>query len=230
MKEQSKWLQGILLILSLLLTPISWVNANNELLPILNKSAFDGFTITPTKTILHDYNYKDHDQKLITFKSCKDALDFNISDIAEHNYFRFKLLLVACKGINKYHTAQSSSQSLFPAKLDDQFYKDLPALTTSYLSKTKYTQRENKTIQQAYKSIKVTSKNNTATLITDDDEIYITVLARGDFNNDKIEDLLVTSEWYAKHAHGKHTELVVLSKTAQDKPVQIEWRMNTLKK
>ena len=209
---------------------LSCTAASNDISPTLNKDAFSGFTISGNNIALDGYNFKNHDREVIAFNSCKNALDYNIGDIAGHDYFRFKLLLVACKGINKYHTAQSSSQSLFPAKLDDDFYKDLPALTTPYLSKTEYTQRENKTIQQAYKSLKVTSKNNTATLITNDDEIYITVLARGDFNNDKIEDLLVTSEWYAKHAHGKHTELVVLSKTAKDKPVQIDWRMNTLKK
>jgi len=208
---------------------LSCTAANNDLLPTLNNDAFSGFTFTKNKITLEGYDYKNHERKVITFNSCKEALDYNISDIAGHDYFRFKLLVVSCKAVNKYTTAKSSAQSLFPTKLDDTFYKDLPALTTPYLSKTEYSQRENKTIKHAYKSLKITSKDNTATLITKEDEIYITVVARGDFNNDTFEDLLVSSEWYAKNANGKHTDLVILTKTSKDKPIQIDWRMNTLK-
>ena len=200
--------------------------ASNDIPPSLNKDAFSGFTISDQKILLEGYDFKNHDRKVIEFNSCKNTIDYDINDIASHDYFRFKLLLVACKAVNKYRTAQNSSSTFFPAELDNKFYENLPALTTPFLSNTEFTQRENKSIQRAYKSLKTTSKNNTATLITDDDEIYITVLARGDFNNDKIEDLLVTSEWYAKHAHGKHTELVVLTKTGKDAPIKIDWRMN----
>ena len=220
-----------LLLTAILLSifQLSCTAANNDLLPSLNKDAFSGFTFSKNKTLLEGYKYKNHDRKVITFKRCKEALDYNISDIASHDYFRFKLLVVSCKAIRKFKIAKSSTQSFFPKKLDDNFYKILPALATPYLSKTEYMQRENKTIKQAYKSLKVTSKDHTAKIITNEDEIYITVLARGDFNNDKIEDLLVSSEWYAKHGHGKHTDLVVLSKTRKDKKLKIDWRLNTVK-
>jgi len=203
--------------------------ANNNIPAVINNDAFQGFLFTPKETTLSGYTFKTNDMEKVKFASCQQTLDYKISNIAEYNYFRFKLLVVACKAVNQYKTAQGSTQSLFPVKLDDKFYENLPALTTPYLSRTEYLQRKNKTIKQVYKTLKVSSKNNTATIITNDDEIYITVLARGDFNNDKIEDLLVTSEWYAKHANGKHTELVVLSKTGKNKAIQINWRMNTLK-
>ena len=208
---------------------LSCTAANNDISPTLNKDAFDGFTITPAKISLEGYEYKKGNRKIISFNNCKQVLDYNISDIAGHDYFRFKLLLVSCKAINKYKTAKSSNKSFFPSVIKNRHYKDFPALATPFLSKTEYKQRENKTIKQAYKSLKVTSKKNTATLITKEDEIYITILARGDFNNDKIEDLLVSSEWYAKNAHGKHTDLVILSKTGKDKAIKIDWRMNTIK-
>lgn len=223
-----KYKRALLVAVFLSTFQLSCTEASDDILPTLNKNAFSGFTISDKNIKLDGYDFKNHDRKVIEFDSCKNALDYNIDNIATHDYFRFKLLLVSCKAINKYKIAQNSSASFFPTKLNDKFYSNLPALTTPYLSKTEYTQRENKTIKQAYKSLKVTSKNNTATIITKDDEIYITVLARGDFNNDKIEDLLVTSEWYAKHAHGKHTELVVLSKTGKNKPIKIDWRMNNL--
>ena len=208
---------------------LSCTAANNDILPTLNKDAFEGFTITPTKTSLEGYEYKKGNRKIITFHRCKQALDYNVSDIAGHDYFRFKLLLVACKAVNKYKNAKNSTKTFFPAELTSNHYKFFPALSAPYLSETEYQQRQNKTIKQIYKSLKVTSKNNSATLITKEDEIYITILARGDFNNDKFEDLLVSSEWYAKNAHGKHTELVILSKTDKDKAIKIDWRMNRIK-
>ena len=213
----------------ILILPLTCTAANNDIPASINNNAFQGFLFTPNKTTLSGYTFTTNDMEKVEFTSCKQALNYKISNIAEYNYFRFKLLIVSCKAVNKYKIAISSTQSLFPTTLDDKFYKDLPALTTPYLSKTEYSQRENKTIKQTYKSLKVTSKDNTATLITKEDEIYITVVARGDFNNDTFEDLLVSSEWYAKNANGKHTDLVILTKTSKDKPIQIDWRMNTLK-
>lgn len=81
---------------------LSCTAANNDISPTLNKDAFEGFTITPTKISLEGYEYKKGNRKIITFNSCKPALDYKISKIAGHDYFRFKLLLVACKAINKY--------------------------------------------------------------------------------------------------------------------------------
>lgn len=221
-----KFLLGIFFIIGF---QFSCIADSNNLPPTLNKSAFDGFTISSDKVLLNGYEYKNNDRKIISFDNCKNTLNFNISDIVEHDYFRFKLLLTSCKAVKKYYKAKSSEKTFFPNNFKNSNYKDFPALATPFLSKTEYRRRSNKTIEQAYKTLTVTSKNNTATFITDEDEIYITVLARGDFNNDKIEDLLVTSEWYAKHANGKHTELVILSKTGKDKPIKIDWRMNTLK-
>lgn len=208
---------------------LSCTAANNDISPNLNKDAFEGFTIIPTKISLEGYEYKKGNRKTISFNSCKQALDYDISNIAGHDYFRFKLLLVSCKAVNKYKNAKSSTKTFFPAELTSNHYKFFPALSTPYLSKTEYQQRQNKTINQTYKSLKITSKNNTATLITKEDEIYVTILARGDFNNDNIEDLLVSSEWYARNAHGKHTDLIILSKIGKDKAIEIDWRLNTIK-
>jgi len=224
-------MKKIITLIAVLLSTIqlSCTAANNGISPTLNKDAFPGFSITVDKTSLDGYKYTIDNLEKITFKSCKQALDYDISNIADYNYFRFKLLLVSCKAVNKYKNAKSSTKTFFPAELTSNHYKFFPALSTPYLSKTEYQQRQNKTINQTYKSLKITSKNNTATLITKEDEIYVTILARGDFNNDNIEDLLVSSEWYARNAHGKHTDLVILSKTGKDKAIEIDWRLNTIK-
>jgi len=205
---------------------ISCADANNEIKPNLNKNAFDGFTIQANTTKLNGYEYSIGRRKEVTFKTCKDALNYDISKIPEFEYFRFKLLLTSCTAINKFKSASLSKESYFPDKFTDSDIKSFPALATPFLSKSEYTQRKDKTINKAHKELQITSDKNGTKLLTKDDEIYIHILGRGDFNGDKIEDLLVSSEWYARHAHGKHTDLVILSKTGKNNPIAVIWRMH----
>lgn len=207
---------------------LSCTAENKNISSILNNDAFAGFTLTQNKTSLSGYEFKNDNLEDIVFNTCEQALSYKSAKIAGYEYFRFKLLLASCEAIKKYKTAKSSISTFFPEELNVKDYKSFPALATPFLSKTEYTRRQNKIINEYYKLIKVTAKHNTATLLTKEDEIYITIIARGDFNNDKIEDLLVSSEWYAVNANGKHTDLVVLSKTGKNKPIKIDLRMNTV--
>ena len=216
--------KSLLVMVILSAVQLSCTAASN--IPVkINKSAFPGFSISPSNVELMGYKFTLDSLEKVEMPNCKKALNYDISKIAEYNYFRFKLLLTSCKALNKYAEAKESNKSFFPVTLTDANYKNFPALSVPFLSKTEYKQRENKTIKQVFKKIKVSSKNNSATIITSEDEIYFTVLSRGDFNNDKIEDLLVSSEWYAKNANGKHTDLVILSKTGKNKAIKIDWRM-----
>lgn len=221
-------MKKIITLFSLLFISLqfSCVVANNEITPSMNKNAFEGFTITSDKTLLKGYEYTIGRRQDITFETCEQALNYDISKIPEFEYFRFRLLLVSCEAVNKFKTAHNSEKSFFPSKLSNDDYKNLPALAIPYLSKTEYKRRKNKTIKSSFQEVKVSSDRNGIKLLTKDDEFYIHILGRGDFNNDKIEDLLVSSEWYARHAHGKHTDLVILSKTGRDKTITIEWRLN----
>jgi len=209
----------------------SCIAEENIVNPTLNKQAFEGFSLENIKDDirLNGYKYQTRTNNEKTFNHCSEVINYNYADIAPYMQIHFKLLNVSCVAINKYKKATSSTQSFFPDKLTINNYKSFPALSTPFLSNDEYKQRKNKSIEQSYKTLKITAKKNSATLITKEDEIYITILARGDFNNDKIEDLLVSSEWYAKNAHGKHTDLVILSKTGKDKAIKIDWRMNTIK-
>ena len=71
-------------------------------------------------------------------------------------------------------------------------------------------------------------KENTFKLLTKEDEVYLTLLARGDFTNDGFEDLLIQAEWYARNAHGKHVDLLILSRLDKDGTVEIDWRLNNI--
>ncbi len=207
---------------------ISCAKAENLISPIINKQYFEGFSLGNIiySVKLSGYEYKTRENKNKKFNFCSDVVNYDYANIAPYEQMNFKLLKVSCVAINKYKNVKESKQSFFHLKLNKQDYKNFPALSAPFLSKTEYNRRKNKTIAQAYKLLKVTLKKNTVTLLTKNDEIYITVLARGDFNNDGIEDLLVSSEWYARDAYGKHADLVILSKTGQHKAINIDWRLN----
>lgn len=205
---------------------LSCANANDSIIPSLNTKAFPGMTIEADKVLLKGYRYQNEDLKKVTFNDCKQALNYDIANISEYSYFRFKLLITSCTAIKKFETAHNSEKSFFPLELSNNDYKSFPALGIPYLSKTQYNHRKNKSIQNAFKKISISTDRNGIKVLTKNDEFYIHILARGDFNGDKTEDLLVSSEWYARHAHGKHTDLVILSKTGKDKPITIEWRLN----
>jgi len=205
---------------------LSCAVANNEVPPSLDKSNFEGFNIQADKTLLTGYEYTIGRRQNIEFETCEQALKHDISKIPEFEYFRFKLLLTSCIAVSRFKNFKPSQQTFFSSSLSKSDIKSFPALTTPYLSKTEYSNRKNKTIKDAYKKITISFEKNGTKLLTKDDEIYIHILGKGDFNNDKIEDLLVSSEWYARHAHGNHTDLVILSKTSKDTPVTIQWRLN----
>ena len=205
---------------------ISCADAMNEIKPHLNKKEFEGFSIQVDKIQLSGYEYTIGRRQEIAFETCKDALSYDISNIPEFEYFRFKLLLTSCTAVNKFKSATPSNKSYFPATITVNDIKAFPALTTPYLSKTEYSQRKNKTINEAHKMLTISADKNGTKLLTQTDEFYIHILARGDFDGDKIEDLLVSSEWYARKAFGKHSDLVILSKVKKDKPVTIQWRLN----
>lgn len=102
-----------------------------------------------------------------------------------------------------------------------------PASATPILSEADLQQKEGHTIGSLYADANFSSDNkNTIRVITDDDEYYFTTLARADFNLDGVEDLLIRAEWYARNAHGKHVDLVILSQQTHQGSLKIEWRLS----
>lgn len=211
---------------------ISCADAKNTIHPSIYISEFQGFTFNAEKQIsnrISGYEYQTIDSENIKIQTCDQASHFDISKIAEFEYFRFKLLQLSCKAAEVYSTARDAKTSYFPEAFTQHFFETLPASTVPLLSKADASQRKDKTLLEYNKHAKFQTENShTVKLLTKDDEIYITILARGDFNNDGFEDLLVKSEWYARNAFGKHTDLLILTKTDKDQPIKIDWRLNPI--
>ncbi len=179
-----------------------------------------------SQPVLSNYEYQSMDGGKLVITSCKQANGIDISKIADYDYFRFQLLLVSCKAIDKYSVASAAHTNNFPSKLDANFIYQLPATITPLLSKADTIKRQNLSVKSYDTSTQITlEKENTFKLLTKEDEVYLTLLARGDFTNDGFEDLLIQSEWYARNAHGKHVDLLILSRPDKGRPVEIGWRL-----
>lgn len=197
----------------------------------LYQEQFPGFVFENKSDRIHSvlsgYEYQAIEGEKLVITNCEQAGRIDISTIADYDYFRFKLLLVSCIAIDKYSTASAAHINNFPSKLDENFIYQLPAAIIPLLSRSESIQRQGLSIKSYDASIQVTvEKENTFKLLTKEDEVYLTLLARGDFTNDGFEDLLIQSEWYARQAHGKHVDLLILSREDGDGAVKISWRLN----
>ncbi|NOX91102.1 MAG: hypothetical protein GXP18_01225 [Gammaproteobacteria bacterium] len=97
------------------------------------------------------------------------------------------------------------------------FYSELPAIVKPLLQHDKPNQLSNKTLGNYMAKTKISlEKNSNAKIINSEDEIYVTLLAQGDFTHDGIEDLLIKTEWYARKIFGKHADLLILTSINQD--------------
>lgn len=215
-------------ILSLLSTSIYADDFKRE----LYKEKFPGFNIkNKSHVILNDYNYKSSTGVEFNVSTCKNANNINLSKVADYDYFRFKLLLVSCKAVDKYSESIAANSSHFPKNIDIDFVDQLPASIVPQLTESQLKKSDSETIESFYKRPQVSKdKNGTFKILSDDDEIYLNILARGDFDKNGTEDLLLETEWYARNAYGKNADLIVLSKVKKNSAMKVIWRYDQFEK
>lgn len=219
-----------LLALTSLLTAACFASGNSPT-KRLDRSAFQGFTIVEQgqqlRTQLSGYEFQLKGGQSIEPESCEEADHIDPEALADYDYFRFRLLQTSCIAVALYSRAETAQSGSIPHVVDEQFVKRFPASATRILSEADLQQKEGHTIGSLYADANFSSDNkNTIRVITDDDEYYFTTLARADFNLDGVEDLLIRAEWYARNAHGKHVDLVILSQQTHQGPLKIEWRFS----
>jgi len=209
---------------------ISCSGSNKNIPPTINLPEFPGFTLKENVSYstvkLSGYEFKSADGMPVVYNTCPGVTSSNESEVAEYELFRYRLLLNTCHALEKYLAAKPSAESNFPAQFDTRLIGDMPATSVPLLNKTQEEARIGKTVKTYFAGGQLSlEKNGSVKVLTDDDEISYTLLARGDFTNDGVEDLLLRVEWYARKASGKHVDLLILSKTATDKPITIGWRL-----
>jgi hypothetical protein len=210
---------------------IGCADAGNPIAPTIYQGEFPGFAFSDTgkftAATLSGYEFQQTSGEILNINSCTQAEKLDLSVIPEFEYFRFRLLLVSCRAAGKLGRMSASNTRHFPAVLDKGFYTHLPADVMPRIGEKGFKENPQKLVGDYRKEVSVTMENDhSAKVLTADDEVYLTLLARGDLTGDGIEDLLVRSEWFARNAFGKHVDLLVLTRSGADAPVRIHWRMN----
>ena len=131
--------------------------ANNKIVNTeLYQEHFPGFVFTNqsnmTGPILSGYEYQVIEGEKLVVTTCEQASSTDISTVADFDYFRFRLLLVSCKAIDKYSAANAALESRFPSMLDNEFIYQLPAGITPLLSRSEFMQRQDLSISRLLKN------------------------------------------------------------------------------
>jgi len=216
-------------LLLVFISSTSCANSNLSRAPEIYTKTFDFIKLgdsIATTVFNEKIDFTAKERKETYFNSCNDILVYNYRDIATYEQFRFKLITATCTAIHKYLNAQLSNNSYFPDNFTDDFILSLPANVTPIINEFIFNKRKGKSINQAFNVEKIQDRNKSHNILAPEDDINIDILARGDFDNDGIEDLIVSVAWYARNARGKFNDLVIVTKKSDDKPMEITWRMH----
>lgn len=201
--------------------------------PVINKDLFPGFSFdgnTSKTSAIFGYDFQAVSGDKLSVSNCHEALGIDENKIAEFDYHRFKLLRISCTAYLKYVESGPSNVSHLPDTVSEQWVASLPAEIIPLLSRADLAQKQEKSIEGYYsKAVSFTTEGSgTTKILSEEDENYLNILARGDFTNDGIEDILLSTEWYARNAHGKHADLLILTQLEGNSPPRVMWRLNNL--
>lgn len=194
-----------------------------------NTKAFVGLVtqqITSYEDAKLDYELDTKEGQPIRFTSCPQVEASTEEKIASAQYQLFKLLAINCIALKKYAASQTAKQSFFPPHLSKKIIAQFPATATPRISDEDIQRREGKTLTQYSKALRIKMQpDQSATLIDKDNEINYVLLARADFDGDGFEDWLLRTDWHARHAMGKGTDLVLLSRKSKGGNILLVWRL-----
>lgn len=161
----------------------------------------------------------------IVFKTCDDVKQTLETNVVTHEYHLWRLMQINCKAISEFHHANSSNKTYWPADFNTSFIEQLPASAIPDLGGNSFDGKKGllKDTKPALKFETINSHSIKATFDDDLTVVYV-LIARGDFNHDHIEDILLRLDWHIENAFGKGFSLMLISKpTASGKP-EIVWR------
>lgn len=197
--------------------------------PYLNLEEFTGLQELgdSVAAIQLDYALDSASGGELPLNSCAAVEATGEEDIDPSQLHLLQLMQVNCTAASYYFAAVKAGkvQSEFPAAMNKAFVKTLPGLAVPDLGGDSMLNREGTLadVEPGLKVVAVTESSAEVELAGDLVVNYV-VMARGDFNNDGYQDLLLRLDWYIRTAFGKGFDLIVLSQTSQDKQPKIIWR------
>lgn len=194
-----------------------------------NENEFAGLVSLGTNynEINLDYSLDSKDGREIVFKNCADVAKTAELDIVDSDYKLLQLLRINCRAAEYYFKSKACSQSYWPQTLDREFVNNLPAIAIPDLGGDGLKNRKGKMIQvEPDLKVLAVKANSVEVYLSGDLAITYVILARGDFDQDGFEDMLLRLDWSITSSFGKGFDLVMLSKTSPSQLPIIVWRMH----
>ncbi|MBI3562862.1 MAG: hypothetical protein HY080_14210 [Gammaproteobacteria bacterium] len=217
-----------LFLISICLTTGGPALGGGALQPYFNTQQFTGLAsdqVMKYDDTLLDYDLDNANHKNIHFRTCRQVEATRDKDILASQYSLFKLLKTNCLALERFTRARPASQGFLPDRLTKKWIDALPATAVPRMNDEDLRRRNGKRLSRYESQLRVVlADDGTANVTTKTDQLTYVIMARADFDGDGIEDMLLRIDWRALRAFGKGTDLVMITKTAAQSPVQLQWR------
>lgn len=194
-----------------------------------NTAAFPGLTSASRPldyaTAKLDYELESATGQPIRFSTCSQVQSTNEADIASPSYPLFRLLSLNCQALKLYTASTVARQSHLPPTQTVPLVKLFPADAVPRLNDEDLARRRGHTLSSCEHNLVASTKEDGSVCVrTETDEITYTLMARGDFNGDGIQDFLVRVEQTTQGTPDIAADLLLLTRTSPQGPVVIIWR------
>jgi hypothetical protein len=225
---ETRYIKINAVLLLLLLSACSIIQGNKKEVPkYFNENEFVGLEQlgNGNNGIKLDYELDSSGGGTLQFRTCSDVKNAQENEVVQQQFNLLKLMKMNCKAANLYKKAPATSATYWPDKFDAKFVNDFPANTVPDLGGESMHNR-NGTMGEIEPAMKIVDigAHNFQVLLGGDLDINYVVIARCDFDRDGFEDLLLRLDWSITSAFGKGFDLVILSKTRDDRLPKISWR------
>ncbi|MBU2970759.1 hypothetical protein KO527_15515 [Pseudoalteromonas sp. C2R02] len=210
-------------------------NAESKLVGVESKAYFNdgefvglmnlGDTITNTEL---DYSLDLSAGGELRSNTCTDVNNANDATIEPSQYHLVRLMKVNCIAAEHFIKAKhiKSVLSYLPEKITVNFIQSLPLSAVPDLGGSSL---------QDKKGLLITDDNDFKILTVNEGSIEVAisgglvvnylVMAKGDFDKDGFEDVLLRLDWYVDTAFGKGFDLLMVSKSSEKESPVVTWRM-----
>lgn len=217
----------LLLLLFLSVSPACIAKSSISYPKFFNSAEFVGFVSIngDSNTVMLDYDLDGADGNPVLFKNCNDVKRTPETAVATHQYHLWRLMQLNCKAAAMINNASASTQSHWPSTFDYAFIAELPATAIPDLGGNSLDGRKG-LLKDAEPSLEITSIDSHSAEVIGGGDLAITyvVMARGDFDQDGMEDILLRLDWNIVTAFGKGFSLLLLAKPDFSAEAEIVWR------
>jgi len=194
--------------------------------PSVYPDAFDGFEATPEREIrLRGYEYERKAGGTVEVASCAEVTQATSNRVVSSQFEWFRRLLLTCRGYEKYLEARRFERSFIPTPLALDQIRKFPAQIIPSVNDEDSLQKRGKTVQQYYSgSFEYEARRASHRLVTEHEILDLQPLARGDFDGDGTEDLLLVSSWSPIQGFGATEQVLIVTRSSADGPFRLVWQ------